>query len=67
MLIAAHFLREFVGTRGEGPDAERIPWVHLDIAGAANNGGGAHGFTAGGPTGVSVRALVGLAERLASA
>ncbi|MDY0912676.1 leucyl aminopeptidase [Rathayibacter festucae] len=67
MLIAAHFLQEFVGTRGEGPEATRIPWVHLDIAGPANNGGGAYGFTGTGPTGVSVRALVALAEGLASA
>lgn len=67
MLIAAHFLREFVGTRGEGDDATRIPWVHLDIAGAANNSGGAYGFTGAGPTGVSVRALVSLAEGFASA
>ncbi|MWV58097.1 leucyl aminopeptidase [Rathayibacter sp. VKM Ac-2754] len=67
MLIAGHFLREFVGTRGEGDEASTIPWVHLDIAGAANNGGGAHGFTAGGPTGVSVRALLALAEHFASA
>ncbi|SMH37836.1 leucyl aminopeptidase [Rathayibacter oskolensis] len=67
MLIAGHFLKEFVGTRGEGEDATTIPWVHLDIAGAANNSGGAHGFTAGGPTGVSVRALLVLAEGFASA
>ena len=67
MLIAAHFLQEFVGTRGEGPDAARIPWVHLDIAGPANNGGGGYGFTGTGPTGVSVRALLALAEGLASA
>lgn len=67
MLIAAHFLREFVGKRGEGDEATTIPWVHLDIAGAANNSGGAYGFTGAGPTGVSVRALVALAEGLASA
>ncbi|QHC58973.1 leucyl aminopeptidase [Rathayibacter sp. VKM Ac-2760] len=67
MLIAAHFLREFVGTRGEGAEATPIPWVHLDIAGPANNGGGAYGFTGTGPTGVSVRALLALAEGLASA
>ncbi|MBF4462293.1 MULTISPECIES: leucyl aminopeptidase [unclassified Rathayibacter] len=67
MLIAGHFLREFVGTRGEGEGATSIPWVHLDIAGAANNAGAAHGFTGSGPTGVSVRALIALAEGLASA
>ena len=67
MLIAAHFLREFVGRRGEGDDATTIPWVHLDIAGPANNSGAAYGFTGGGPTGVTVRALVTLAEGFASA
>lgn len=53
MLIAAAFLRDFVGS---------IPWAHLDIASAANNGGGGWGFTPTGPTGVAVRALVRLAE-----
>lgn len=67
MLLAAHFLREFVGTRGEGDDTTSIPWVHLDIAGPASNGGGAYGFTGAGATGVSVRALIALAERLARA
>ncbi len=67
MLIAGHFLREFVGTRGEGEDATTIPWAHLDIAGPANNSGSAYGFTGAGPTGVSVRALVALAEGFASA
>jgi leucyl aminopeptidase len=64
---AGHFLREFVGTRGEGEDATTIPWAHLDIAGPANNSGSAYGFTGAGPTGVSVRALVALAEGFASA
>ncbi len=27
MLLAGHFLRHFVGTRGEGADAVRIPWA----------------------------------------
>jgi leucyl aminopeptidase len=53
MLIAAAFLRDFVGT---------IPWAHLDIASAANNGGSGWGFNPKGPTGVAVRALVRLAE-----
>lgn len=59
MMIAAAFLRDFVGTTGEG---EAIPWAHLDIAGSANNGAAGWGFTGKGPTGVAVRALIELAE-----
>ena len=62
MMIAAAFLKDFVGTAGEGDDAPTIPWAHLDIAGAANNGGAGWGYTGKGPTGVSVRALIELAE-----
>jgi leucyl aminopeptidase len=62
MLIAAAFLRDFVGTTGQGADERTIPWAHLDIASSANNGGGGWGFTGKGPTGVSVRALLELAE-----
>ncbi len=62
MMIAAAFLREFVGTNGEGDDEKSIPWAHLDIAGPANNGGTGWGFTGKGPTGVSVRALIEFAE-----
>jgi len=54
MLLAAVFLREFTDST--------IPWAHLDIAGSAQNEGGAWGFTKPGPTGVSVRALIRLAE-----
>ena len=32
---AASFLEFFVPTRGFQEDAEKIPWVHLDIAGTA--------------------------------
>ncbi|PPF74094.1 leucyl aminopeptidase [Rathayibacter sp. AY1G1] len=67
MLLAGHFLREFVGKRGEGEDATTIPWAHLDIAGPSSNGGGGYGFTGAGATGVSVRALIALAEGFASA
>ena len=64
MLLAGVFLREFVPTRsGSG---EPIPWAHLDIAGAANNGVGAYGFTGKGPTGVAVRALIDFAERFSA-
>jgi leucyl aminopeptidase len=59
MMIAAAFLRDFVPTT--------IPWAHLDIAGPANNGGSGWGFTGKGPTGVSVRALVELAEEFSRA
>jgi leucyl aminopeptidase len=62
MLIAAAFLREFVGSTGEGDERRVIPWAHLDIAGPANNGAAGWGFTGKGPTGVSVRALIELAE-----
>jgi len=64
MLIAASFLRDFVGTTGEGDDKKVIPWAHLDIAGPANNGAAGWGFTGKGPTGVSVRALIELAEEI---
>jgi leucyl aminopeptidase len=62
MLLAAVFLQEFIGTNGDGDDAARIPWAHLDIAGSAQNEGGGWGFTKAGPTGVAVRALIRLAE-----
>jgi len=39
-----------------------IPWAHLDIAGPSHNTGGGWGFTNAGPTGISVRALLRLAE-----
>ena len=64
MMIAAAFLREFVGTNGQGDGEKSIPWAHLDIAGPANNGGAGWGFTGKGPTGVSVRALIELAEEI---
>lgn len=62
MLVAAHFLKYFVGTVGDEKDAAQIPWAHLDIAGAANNGGAAHGEVGKGPTGATVRTLLALAE-----
>jgi leucyl aminopeptidase len=60
MLIAACFLRDFVGNKHPHGDEEPQPleWIHLDIAGTANNSAGAYGFTGAGPTGVSVRALI---------
>jgi leucyl aminopeptidase len=62
MLLAGVFLQEFVGTTGEGDDAARIPWAHLDIAGPAKGPSSPYGFTGKGPSAVSVRALLRLAE-----
>ena len=59
MLIAGVFLKEFVGQKADGSGS--IPWVHLDIAGAAHNTEGAYGYTPKGPTGVTVRTLLALA------
>ncbi|MET0782189.1 MAG: leucyl aminopeptidase [Microbacterium sp.] len=57
-LFAGLFLRHFVGSATDEPDAPRIPWVHLDIAGVGMNKGGAYGFTDKGPTGATVRSLI---------
>lgn len=62
-LIAGQFLREFVPEREDGSP---VPWVHLDIAGAAENKGAASGVIGAGPTGVMVRTLLALLEDLAS-
>jgi leucyl aminopeptidase len=67
MLLAAEFLREFVGKRAEDSDLERaadgrIPWAHLDIAGPAKGPSAPYGFTGRGATGVILRTLVRLAE-----
>ncbi len=53
MLVAGHFLREFV------PDGVR--WAHLDIAGPAFNEGAAYGYVSKGGTGAAVRTLVQIA------
>jgi leucyl aminopeptidase len=57
-VFAGLFLHRFVGRQSEAPDAEHIPWLHLDIAGVAMNKGSAFGFTDKGPTAATVRALV---------
>ena len=62
MLVGGVFLSEFVGFNGTGADRHPIPWAHLDVAGPSHNTGGGYGFTGKGPTGVTVRALVALAE-----
>jgi leucyl aminopeptidase len=64
MLVAAHFLKHFVGKRGDEADAAPIPWAHLDIAGPANNPGGGWGMTPKGATGATVRSLIAFAEFL---
>ncbi|MCS5733191.1 leucyl aminopeptidase [Herbiconiux daphne] len=64
MLVAGVFLEEFVGTDAAG---DKIPWVHLDIAGPALNKDSGYGFTPKGPTGVAVRTLVRFAERYSRA
>jgi len=67
MLVAAAFLKDFVGSIGEGDAKRQIPWAHLDIAGPSGNGGGGYGFTGKGPTGVTVRTLIALAEEFSRA
>jgi leucyl aminopeptidase len=62
MLVAAHFLKTFVGSTGEGEGKRSIPWAHLDIAGVANNPGSPHGGIGKGPTGTTVRSLLRFAE-----
>ena len=60
---AASFLEFFVPTRGFQEDAEKIPWVHLDIAGTAWGPGskarseGANPLFQYGTSGVHVRTL----------
>jgi leucyl aminopeptidase len=61
-LLAGHFLREFIGQK---PDGTQLDWAHLDIAGPADNEGGAYGFTPKGPTGVIVRTVIAIFESMA--
>lgn len=63
MLVAAHFLKEFVGQKANG---EQLEWAHLDIAGPADNEGAAYGFTPKGPTGVMLRTMVALARQMSA-
>ncbi|MDQ3358736.1 MAG: leucyl aminopeptidase, partial [Actinomycetota bacterium] len=62
MMVAATFLKEFVGKDKAG---EHLPWAHLDIAGPAFNDKRAWGYTPKGGTGAGVRALIALAESYA--
>ena len=66
MIVAAHFLKTFIGRRGDAPDAPQIPWAHLDIAGVANNTGSPFGPIGKGTTGATVRTLIAFAESLAA-
>ncbi|WP_417562489.1 leucyl aminopeptidase [Microbacterium sp.] len=61
-LFAGLFLQRFVGRTSDEPEATRIPWVHLDIAGSGDNSAGAYGFTDKGPTGATVRSLIAFLE-----
>lgn len=61
MLVGGLFLKEFVGKKSKTSD-ELIPWVHLDLAGPADNDGAGYGFIPKGATGSYVRSLVALAE-----
>lgn len=56
-LFAGLFLRRFVGRVGDEPDAARIPWVHLDIAGSGTTKT-AYGASEKGPTAAVVRSLL---------
>lgn len=56
-LFAGLFLQRFVGRVGDAPDAPRIPWVHLDIAGSGTAKTG-FGATDKGPTATTVRSLL---------
>jgi leucyl aminopeptidase len=57
MMVGAAFLQEFVD--------ENIAWVHIDIAPPAFNEGAPYGYNGFGGTGVGVRTLVHLAQKLA--
>jgi len=60
MLIAAAFLKDFIGKH---PDSgETIPWAHIDIAGPSDNRNGGWGYIGKGATGIGVRTLIELAE-----
>jgi leucyl aminopeptidase len=61
MLVGGLFLKEFVGKKSKTSD-ELIPWVHIDLAGPADNDGAGYGFIPKGATGSYVRSLVALAE-----
>ena len=57
MLFAGLYLSRFV--------PEDVEWAHIDVAGPAWNGGGAHGYTPKRATGAPVRTVVEAVTRLA--
>lgn len=61
MLLAAAFLERFIG---KDASAEPLPWIHLDIAGPAQNLSSARDYTPKGATGVPVRTLIELIRGL---
>jgi leucyl aminopeptidase len=60
MLLAAAFLKDFVGKRLDS--TETIPWAHIDIAGPSDNRTSGWGYVGKGATGIGVRTLIELAE-----
>lgn len=66
-LFAGLFLERFVGRVSDEPDAPRIPWVHLDIAGVGMHKGAPYGFIDKGATGATVRSLLAFIEAQAAA
>ncbi|WP_298742323.1 leucyl aminopeptidase [uncultured Microbacterium sp.] len=56
-LFAGLFLQRFIGRVSDDVDARRIPWVHLDIAGAGSTKT-AFGAIDKGPTAATVRSLI---------
>ncbi|HEX5496210.1 MAG TPA: leucyl aminopeptidase [Mycobacteriales bacterium] len=58
MLVAAHFLSEFV--------AKGVAWAHIDVAGPAYNTDEPWGYTPRGGTGVPIRTLFAVVEDIAA-
>lgn len=63
MLVAGHFLSEFVGF-SDAAGKKQIPWAHLDIAGPAKNDATPYGYVGKGASGVMLRTLVQIARNL---
>jgi leucyl aminopeptidase len=57
MLVAGHFLAEFV--------KDGVQWAHIDVAGPAYNVGDAWGYTPRGGTGAPVRTLLATLQDIA--
>lgn len=63
MLFAGVFLEHFIAKEDGSP----LSWAHFDIAGTAQNNGSGYGAVGKGPTGVSLRTLVRLAQEFGQA